>query len=50
MGKGLDAKYILQVLSFYYFQISDGMTLQFQTVNLLLETSGGAWFEGGAAW
>ncbi|TYH74762.1 hypothetical protein ES332_D05G424800v1 [Gossypium tomentosum] len=31
-------------------KISDGMTLQFQTVNLLLETSGGAWFEGGAAW
>ncbi|GMJ15938.1 hypothetical protein like AT3G20720 [Hibiscus trionum] len=31
-------------------KISDGMTLQFQTVNLLLETRGASCFEGGAAW
>ena len=50
MDKGLDTKYLLHVLSFYYFQIADGMTLQVQTVNLLLETRGGARCRGGAAW
>ncbi|XP_025687913.1 uncharacterized protein [Arachis hypogaea] len=31
-------------------KISDGMTIQIQTVNLLLETHGGARPQGGAAW
>ncbi|XWS27897.1 hypothetical protein CRYUN_Cryun25bG0019500 [Craigia yunnanensis] len=31
-------------------KIADGMTLQVQTVNLLLETCGGAHCKGGAAW
>ncbi|KAL4282133.1 hypothetical protein GQ457_03G023470 [Hibiscus cannabinus] len=31
-------------------KISDGMTLQCQTVNLLLQTRGASSFEGGAAW
>ncbi|OMO80559.1 UHRF1-binding protein 1-like protein [Corchorus capsularis] len=31
-------------------KIADGMTVQVQTVNLLLETRGGARGEGGAAW
>ncbi|XVE80292.1 hypothetical protein DITRI_Ditri14bG0128300 [Diplodiscus trichospermus] len=31
-------------------KIADGMTLQVQTVNLLLETRGGARCKGGAAW
>ncbi|KAE8732179.1 hypothetical protein F3Y22_tig00002237pilonHSYRG00660 [Hibiscus syriacus] len=30
--------------------VADGMTLQFQTVNLLLETRGASSFEGEAAW
>lgn len=31
-------------------QIADGMTLQVHTVNLLLETHGGARRQGGASW
>lgn len=50
MEEGLDTKYVLHVLSFYYFQIADGMTIQVQTVNLLLETRGGTRAKGGAAW
>ena len=50
MDKGLDTKYLLHVLPFYYFQIADEMTLQVQTVNLLLETRGGSCCKGGAAW
>ena len=31
-------------------QIADGMTLEVRTVNLLLETHGGARRQGGATW
>jgi len=35
---------------FYHYQIADGMTIQVSTVNLLLETRGGAQHGGGATW
>lgn len=34
----------------YAFQIADGMTVEIRTVNLLIETRGGARQEGGASW
>jgi len=33
-----------------YVQIADGMTLEVGTVNLLIETCGGARSQGGATW
>lgn len=36
--------------AFFTMQIADGMTLEVGTVNLLLETHGGARQRGGAAW
>lgn len=33
-----------------HHQIADGMTVQVRTVNLLLETHGGARDRGGATW
>ena len=34
----------------YHYQLADGMTIQVTTVNLLLETRGGAQCGGGATW
>lgn len=34
----------------YDYQIADGMTVEIHTVNLLLETRGGAQGQGGATW